>query len=163
MREPLRTGLERADATVLLLPVGLDRPDPELMAALAGRPVLVARLEPAAPPPQGPQLGFAGVAKPWKVERALEAAGCRLADFAPLPDHARLDERLLRFLARRAEAAGAELVTTEKDWVRLPPAWRGRIAAWPVRVRFEDETGLDRLLDQALDAPTFDASPSAAR
>jgi tetraacyldisaccharide 4'-kinase len=33
----------------------------------------------------------------------------------------------------------AGLVTTEKDWVRLPPTWRERVSAWPVRARFEDE------------------------
>jgi tetraacyldisaccharide 4'-kinase len=38
------------------------------------------------------------------------------------------------------------LITTEKDWVKLPPDWRKRVAAWPVRARFEDETALDRLL-----------------
>ncbi len=52
------------------------------------------------------------------------------------------------FLARRAAIYGAELVTTEKDWVRLPAAWRERVAAWPVRARFEDEAALDALLDQ---------------
>lgn len=150
MREPLAAGLARADAVVVLLPVGLEEPDPKLMRQLAARPALIARLEPAAPPPPGPRMGFAGVAKPWKVESALKAAGCELVDFAPLPDHARLDEPLLKALARRAADLGAELVTTEKDWARLPPAWRERIPAWPVRARFEDEAALDALLDQAL-------------
>ena len=31
--------------------------------------------KPAAPPPKGPIVAFAGIAKPWKVERALDAAG----------------------------------------------------------------------------------------
>jgi tetraacyldisaccharide 4'-kinase len=150
MREPLAAGLARADAVVLLLPLGLEQADPDLLRLLRGRPVLIARLEPAAPPPAGPRVGFAGVAKPWKVERALQAAGCDLVDFAPLPDHATLDEPLLKALARRAEDLGAGLVTTEKDWARLPPAWRERIPAWPVRARFEDEGALDALLDQAL-------------
>jgi tetraacyldisaccharide 4'-kinase len=150
MREPLRAGLARADGVVLLLPADLAEPDPELAALLAGRAVLTARLEPAAPPPRGPQLGFAGIAKPWKVERALRAAGCDLIDFAPLPDHARLDEDLLRTLAARAETFDAGLVTTEKDWVRLPPAWRPRVKAWPVRARFEDEAALDALLAPVL-------------
>jgi tetraacyldisaccharide 4'-kinase len=147
MREPLEQGLARADAVVLLLPADLATPDPALTALFAGKPVLLARLEPAAGPPAGPQLGFAGVGKPWKVERALEAGGCDLVDFAPMPDHAAYDERSLSALARRAARLGAGLVTTEKDWVRLPPAWRARIAAWPVRARFEDEAKLFELLE----------------
>lgn len=163
MREPLRTGLARADAVVLLLPADLAEPDPDLLALFGRLPVLTARLEPAAPPPSGPQLGFAGIAKPWKVERSLRAAGCELVDFAPLPDHGRLDEGLLRLLAERAEAFGAGLVTTEKDWVRLPPAWRPRVAAWPVRARFEDEAALDALLARTLQrTESHNAAPTAA-
>lgn len=150
MREPLEAGLKRADAVVLLLPADLETPDPELLAVFGSRPVLLARLEPAAPPPAGPQMGFAGVGKPWKVERALKAAGCDLVDFAPLPDHARLGEGLMRALEARAQRFGAGLVTTEKDWVRLAPGWRAKVAPWPVRARFLDEAVLDRLLDQVL-------------
>ncbi len=150
MREPLAAGLARADAVVLLLPADLDTPDPALLAALAPKPVLIARLTPAGPPPAGPQLAFAGIAKPWKMERALKAAGCDVADFAPLPDHAHYDERLLRFLAARAEALGAGLLTSEKDWVKLPPAWRQRVAAWPVEVRFDDDDALEALMVAAV-------------
>jgi tetraacyldisaccharide 4'-kinase len=150
MREPLKAGLARADAVVILLPADLEAPDPELCALLASRPILIARLEPLAAPPAGPQLAFAGVGKPWKVERALKAAGCELVEFVALPDHAPLDEDLLQRLSGRAGDFGAGLITTEKDWVRLPPAWRGRVAAWPVRARFEDPAALQRLLDQVL-------------
>jgi tetraacyldisaccharide 4'-kinase len=149
MREPLAAGLVRADAVVVMLPPDLEAPDPELLAVFGDTPVLVARLEAAAPPPPGLQLGFAGVAKPWKVARSLKAAGCELADFAPFPDHARFEDRDLKFLADRAQMLDAGLVTTEKDWVRLPPAWRQRVAAWPVRARFLDTAALDALLARA--------------
>jgi tetraacyldisaccharide 4'-kinase len=138
MREPLAVGLARADAVVLLLPADLAEPDPRLLAELSAKPVMIARLTPSAPPPAGPQVGFAGIGKPWKFERALKAAGCDLVDFAPLPDHAAIPEATLRFLAARAEALGAGLLTTEKDYARLPAAWRGRITPWPVAVRFEN-------------------------
>lgn len=150
MREPFEVGLARADAVVILLPADLEAPSPDLLALFESRPVLIARLEPAAPPPPGPQLGFAGVAKPWKVERSLKAAGCAVVDFAPFPDHAPYGESDLAFLTARAETLGAGLVTTEKDWVRLSPAWRSKITAWPVRARFEDEAALDVLLERAL-------------
>ena len=146
MREPLRVGLARADAVVLLLPAVLPQPDLVLLAQFEGTPVLIARLEPVAPPPAGPQVGFAGVGKPWKVERALIAAGCDLRDFAPFPDHGAFDEATLRALQRRAEDFGAGLVTTEKDWVRLPAAWRSRVAMWPVKATFEDEAAVQALL-----------------
>jgi tetraacyldisaccharide 4'-kinase len=155
MREPLKAGLARADAVIVLLPTDLAEVDPELLAVFGaqaasdrvasgsaqGLPVFVARLTPAGPPPSGPQLGFAGIAKPWKVERSLIAAGCNLVEFAPFPDHAAYREQDLRFLSDRAGMLGAGLVTTEKDWVRLPPEWRARVISWPVVARFEDEAG----------------------
>ncbi len=147
MREPLKVGLARADAVVIMLPDDLLLPDPRLVAILDSRPVLIARLQPTAAPPSGPQLGFAGVAKPWRVERALRAAGCELVDFAPFPDHGAYDEATLKFLHQRAQSLGAGLVTTEKDWVRLPPTWRERITAWPVEAVFEDEAALRAVLD----------------
>ena len=44
-------------------------------------------------------------------------------------------------------------MTSEKDWARLSPAWRERVAPWPVEVRFEDEAALDALLIKALGLP----------
>ncbi len=150
MREPLAAGLARADAVVVMLPGDVAAPDPALLALFGNKPVLVAWLKPLGAPPAGPQLGFAGVGKPWKVERALTAAGCNLVDFIPLADHADLSDATLNALAARAATLGAGLVTTEKDWVRLPPAWRERVTPWPVRARFEDEAALDALLASAV-------------
>lgn len=146
LREPLASGLARADAVVLMLPSDLTEPDPDLLALFKGKPMLIARLEPAAPPPAGPQLGFAGIGMPWKVETALKAAGCELADFVPFPDHFAYDASSLKQLADRAAVFGAGLITTEKDWVRLPAAWRERVVAWPVRAVFQDEAALRDLL-----------------
>jgi tetraacyldisaccharide 4'-kinase len=150
MREPLAAGLARADAVLILLPADIRAPAPELLAAFKEKPVLRARLVPVGPPPPGPQLAFCGIGKPWKMERALKAAGCDLADFAPLPDHHPFDEGLLRFLERRATMLGAGLLTSEKDWVRLPPAWRARVTPWPVEARFDDLEALMGLLEPIL-------------
>lgn len=150
MREPLKIGLARADAVILLLPTDLAEVDPELLAVFAGLPVFTARLTPSGPPPPGPQVGFAGIAKPWKVERSLVAAGCDLKDFVPFPDHAAYRPDDLKLLTDRAALFTAGLVTTEKDWVRLPPAWRDRVVSWPVVARFEDEAGFAAFLTARL-------------
>ena len=141
LREPLAIGLSRADAVVVVLPAGAARADADLLAFFAGKPVWVAHWTAAAPPP-GPHLGFAGVAKPWRVERALRAAGCELVGFEALADHAPIPEAALRRLAARAEAVGAALITTQKDWVRLTPEWRARVTAWRARIVFDDEAAV---------------------
>ena len=150
MREPLKAGLARADAVILLLPADAPPADPDLLNVFEGLPTFIARLEAANAPPPGPQVAFAGIAKPWKVERSLIAAGCELADFVPFPDHAQYRPEDLAFLADRAAVFDAGLVTTEKDWVRLPPDWRTRVVSWPVAARFEDEAAFAAFLDQSL-------------
>ncbi|ADL01162.1 tetraacyldisaccharide 4'-kinase [Brevundimonas subvibrioides] len=146
MREALAAGLARADAVVVLLPADAPPADPELLATFGALPTFIARLEPAEAPPAGPLIGFAGIAKPWKVERALKAAGAELADFVPFPDHAAYRPADLAFLSDRAAVFDAGLITTEKDWVRLPPDWRTRVTSWPVAARFEDEAAFEALL-----------------
>ena len=101
---------------------------------------------PSGAPLSGAQVGFAGIAKPWRFEAALRAAGVELADFAAFPDHAAFRPRDLVFLRARAALYGAGLVTTEKDWVRLPAELRGEVTPWPVRAVFEDEQALSELL-----------------
>ncbi|PZU74954.1 MAG: tetraacyldisaccharide 4'-kinase [Brevundimonas sp.] len=146
MREPLKAGLARADAVVIMLPTDVGAADPELLAVFADLPVFVARLTPEGPPPSGPQVGFAGIAKPWKVERSLKAAGCDLVDFVPFPDHAAYSAETMRFLTDRAAVYDAGLVTTEKDWVRLTPEQRADVTAWLVVARFEDEAAFTAFL-----------------
>lgn len=141
MREPLRAGLARADAVIILLPTDLDKVDPALVEVFGDLPVFTARLSAVCAPPEGPQVGFAGIAKPWKVERSLIAAGCDLKDFVPLPDHAILTDEQFNFLKERAKIFEAGLVTTEKDWVRLSPSQRESIQAWPLNARFDDPAG----------------------
>ncbi len=56
---------------------------------------------------------------------------------------------MLQRLADRAAQFQAGLVTTEKDWVRLPVEWRTRVTPWPVQAVFDDDAALDALLAKA--------------
>jgi len=145
LRETVDAGLARAHALILL---GADSHG--LEAALAGRlPILRARLEAHdAMGLAGAKLvGFAGIGRPGKFHATLRALGADIAGFHAFPDHHPYAERELESLMRDAESAGAALVTTEKDWVRLTPGWRDRIRAVPVRLRWHDEKAVEALLD----------------
>jgi len=75
-----------------------------------------------------------------------------VVDFIPLPDHTAPGPQTISWLRRRAQALGARLITTEKDWVRLPTELRAQVTAWPIQARFEDPAALDRLLAGVLEA-----------
>jgi len=113
--------------------------------------VLRAWLEPVAAPPEGPLLAFAGIGRPQKFFDALVQWGGDLRDTASFPDHHVFSRADLHRLADLAAALEAQLITTEKDWVRLPGDLAGGIHAWPVRARFAEPARLSALVEQAMD------------
>ena len=67
-------------------------------------------------------VAFCGIAVPEGFHADLRAEGVEILSGRSFPDHHRYAEHDLRALAELARRAGATLVTTEKDIVRLPPA-----------------------------------------
>jgi tetraacyldisaccharide 4'-kinase len=122
LRGPLTSQIPRADA-LLLIGDG-DQAAPLVTAFEAhGKPVLKARLA-----TRGdsrwlgvlPVIGFAGIANPKKFYSSLTSHGARLIDTMSFADHHRYTPRQAAFLMKWAREQSAMLVTTEKDWVRLP-------------------------------------------
>ena len=148
LREPVRAGLARAD---LVLAIG----DPPAQAAFRarwpdlGRPVVPALLQPLATGMdwQGARvLAFAGIGNPGKFFATLRGLGASILREVPLDDHQPLSDALLHRLEAEAQALGAQLVTTEKDAVRLPQPFRTRVLTLPVRLHLPDWTVLDAAL-----------------
>ncbi len=152
LRENARGALKRADA-VVVVSAG---PEPDMRAAWRnylpqGTPVLIASLQPSAPPPPSPVFAFAGIARPQKFFDALMRAGADLKATTTFPDHHVYTKADLANLRDNARRRNALLLTTEKDLVRIPSDMARTIHAWPVRVVFQDEARLDSLIDRALD------------
>ncbi len=146
LREPLEDGLGRADAIVLLGEdeQGILETLPETL------PVLRADVVPAETDHLAGKtvFAFAGIARPEKFFATLEAIGARIADTRSFDDHHIFTPAQIGWLLDRAAILDAQLVTTEKDWVRLPAEVRDRFATLPIAVRWRDEAALDALLDR---------------
>jgi len=162
LREPVAVGLARADLVVSIGDAGAQ----ERFIARWGRHITVPIVQATLLPLQtgmdwqaSPVLAFAGIADPDRFFGTLRGLGARLLRAEALPDHAPLSEALLRRLDSEANALGAQLVTTEKDAVRLPPAWRSRVLTLVVRLRFDDWGPLDAAFAR-LGVPT--GSPEAS-
>jgi tetraacyldisaccharide 4'-kinase len=141
LREPVQSGLARADAIIL---TGDGSPEFPPFP----RPILRANLI-----PQSPELfrgrkvlAFAGIGRPQKFFDMLTRHGAELVGSTAFPDHHPYSSDELEALAARAQSANALLVTTEKDYVRISPNARLGILAVPVRIRFDDASNLDSLL-----------------
>lgn len=148
LREPVQTGLARADAVVLLGEGSAPPLPPDL-------PVLRARLAPA---PSTERLvghdilAFAGIGRPAKFFNMLRDVGCRLVETLAFPDHHRYGPDEVMALCERAQRVGAVPVTTAKDRVRLPPEARPMVETVEVLVEWRDVAALNALLAPVLRA-----------
>jgi tetraacyldisaccharide 4'-kinase len=112
-----------------------------------------------------PVIGFAGIARPEKFFATLRDNGARLIDARSYPDHYRYSEQQARSMLKEAKDYNAMLVTTEKDFVRLPDGedsalgeLKHRCRPFLIAVEFADEEAVKTLLSSCLIRPERDES-----
>jgi tetraacyldisaccharide 4'-kinase len=142
LREPVVQGLARADAVIRM---GDGVPD---LHGFAG-PVLRAHLHVDGEAFCGkPVFAFAGIGRPEKFVASLENSGAEVVGSCFFDDHHPYSED--EIIQLRAIAGEAQLVTTEKDFVRLAVAQREGIRLLKAAAVFDNQAALDGLLDRAL-------------
>lgn len=144
LREPVAAAAARAHAAVLIgqdetgalghLPPGLPvlRADllPECQENLARRPV----------------VAYAGIGRPEKFFRSVLAMGAEISAAHGFADHHEYTAHDAARLLAEAADLGATLVTTAKDFVKLPPALKAASLMVTVRLVWADEAALRALL-----------------
>ena len=95
-------------------------------------------------------IAFAGIGHPEKFFDTLRQCGAHLSATYPFADHHRYRDQELEKLISEAQEKGAALITTEKDWLRLPSVYQEKITYLPVSVAMQREDDLATMMIAAI-------------
>lgn len=93
-------------------------------------------------------IAFAGIGNPQKFFDTLQSIGAKIHVTYDFPDHYPYKKANLETLLEDAKRYNARLITTEKDWVRLPKAYQDKIFHLPITLQWKDFTVLENLLKE---------------
>lgn len=148
--EPLVAGLARVDLLISVGPRAAQARFAERWAVQV--PLMQGDLQPLATGMDwagARLLAFAGGEDPTRFFAALRGLGAELLRGEALAMQRAYAPGLLARLEREADLRSAQLVTTEEDAVRLPPAFRRKVLSLPMRLTLVDAAPLEAALTRA--------------
>lgn len=156
LRERIEDGLSRAQAVIVMGDGFVTLPQ--------SKPTLRARLVPLESEPARLKdkrvVAFAGIGEPQKFFGSLAACGAIIETAREFADHYSYSEDDIADLREIAARYDAQLITTEKDLLRLPPALRTDIDILKVTAQFDADSA--RLVDDLIEKCLKQFNPSDA-
>ena len=142
MREFFRAGLERAHGIIML---GNDRH--HILSKIKNKPVFQGHIIPKKPELSHPSaIAFAGIGRPQKFYQSLEDCNISLIKTVDFPDHHFYREGELTSLIKQASELNADLLTTSKDFVKIPFKLRPAFKVLEISIEWQNERALEDFL-----------------
>jgi len=94
---------------------------------------------------------FAGIAYPEKFFTSLKEQGAKIENKTTYPDHHIYDENDLLSLAEIANKTSSILVTTQKDFIRIPKSYRSLVSTLDGEIFFENEDLIKEILTNIIE------------
>lgn len=148
-REPVATSIRKADMVLIIGTAS----HPSIATSIpSDKPTFRATLQAAANIDlKGKRVhAFAGIGHPEKFYATLETLGAKIVLTTWFDDHHPYQQRDIDRLRRETAEQDALLVTTEKDWVRLPEDFREQVTTVPVTLAVTQQNEWQSLVLQRL-------------
>ena len=151
LREPFSTALNHSDAVII---IGEDTYKTSQLIP-SDKSIFTANIHPdiniSSIPADKPYIAFAGLGIPEKFYKTLHNDELEVIETHNFPDHYPYTENDILPLLEKAKPLGASLITTEKDYVRLPKALKKQVYMYPVTLKWNDESALIRFIAEKIE------------
>ena len=145
LRESLKAGLKRADAVLI---IGEDR---HHLADQFKLPIFHGKITPVRPDfEQRKAIAFAGIGRPEKFYQSLRELDFELVQTIDFPDHHFYSDGELQELIKSAEENQAILMTTAKDYVKIPAALRPHFQVLEITIEWEQPQELCQFITKRI-------------
>ncbi len=145
LRESVEDALKRANAVII---IGDDESDIKTIIP-KNIPVFKAYIKPSNIDKidrDAPYIAFAGLAHPQKFHDTLLENNINIASFHEFSDHHKFSPKEIDRLIKEAKDNGSKLITTEKDYMRIPDKYREFIEYFPIELVWKNEADILQLL-----------------
>ena len=91
-------------------------------------------------------LAFCGIGMPEKFFSTLESIGVKIKKKYTFPDHHKYSSEEIDQICKAGKNLKAEIITTEKDFMRLPKKPSMKIKTLPITIEWEKKEEVIKLL-----------------
>ena len=145
LRETLENGIKRANAVIIL---GKDKHN---LAQRCGLPVFFGHTEAAQTTINNQDvIAFAGIGHPQKFYHTLKQQGFNVVKTIDFPDHHFYTREDLDAIVKEAQKLNAQIYTTGKDFVKIPPLYSQDINVLEIAVVWDKPEELLNFIKQKI-------------
>jgi len=140
LREPLKSVLPKTNGIVTI--------GPKFSSDL---PVFQSHLETTnKPTTDDDYIGFCGIGFPEKFKATLVKEDYNLIGWYEFPDHHPYSEQNIKLMLDEAKERNARLITTEKDFVKIPAQYKEMVDVLYVQINFENNDAFVTFMNESL-------------
>jgi tetraacyldisaccharide 4'-kinase len=145
LRQPVVEGIKQADHVIIM---GEDKHDLGKVAVANNKSVTYSNIVPQITEGYGKVIAFAGIGKPHKFFDTMHKLGAQVVKEVVFPDHHYYSKHDISQLEQLAVDLNAQLVTTEKDYIKLPLELRQKVKVVPIKIKLASGDIIQHIKDK---------------